>query len=167
MTVSQSFSEAVIAAEQAWRAADHVLRVTFPVVQDPKLLLRVLEHLDKALHITISTILKREYIYQRIPLKRSGAENTELFFSSCASLYGVSTADSVRLREVLDLGRRHKASGSEFSQKGKVIILDDEVGSVVVSAGHLEELSLAVRGLQMQLQKEFKESSKGKELERL
>lgn len=159
---SQSLGETIIASEQAWRAADHVLKVTFPVVQDPKLLLRALEHLDSAARKTISAILKHEYIYRQIPLKRSGAENLEQFFNQCTQQYNLSIADSARLRSLLKLGKRHRASSMEFSQKGKMMVLDDEQGSIAITSPQLLELSEAVRTLQLQLQKELKTTAQQK-----
>ncbi len=157
MDVAKTFGNAILTAEQAWRAAEHILLVTFPVVQDPKLLLRVLEHLDKAARTTISTILKREYLYKRIRLSGEGAHNKELFFQVCRHQYGVSEEDATLLSEVLDLGKRHKASGVELSQRKKVVILDDELGSVEITAKHLQQTSQAVRRLQLQLQGKLRE----------
>lgn len=159
-SIAHSLGEAVIAAEQAWRAADHVLHVTFPAVQDPKLLLRALEHLNRAARITLSTSLKCAHIYQRVPLRRLGAENLETFFSSCAKQYELSTADCARLRTLLELGRRHRASGMEFSQKGKMILLDDEQGSIEIRALQLEELSDAVRRVQLRLRQDMRALAK-------
>src|SRR3989344_7667820 len=121
----QSLSEGLMTGEQAWRAAEHILGVTFPVVQDPKLLLRALEHLEKAARNSISVVLKREYVYKRVRLSQEGKQNLEVFFEVCAKRYGLLDEDIQSLKELLDLGRRHKASGVEFSQKGKAVILDD------------------------------------------
>src|SRR3989338_2939129 len=98
--LAKKFGDALLTAEQAWRAADHLLNVTFPVVQDPKLLLRALEHLDKAARSTISLALKRESLYKRVRLSGEGASNEETFFRICHAQYGVSEANAVALREV-------------------------------------------------------------------
>ncbi len=154
---SKSMGDAVLTAEQAWRAADHLLSVTYPVVQDPKLLLHALEHLEKAARTTISTVLKREYLFKRIRLMSDGLRNKEIFFQVCARDYSVTPEDATLLREVLELGRRHRASGVEFSQRGKAVILDDEVGSVTIAAPKLQQISQAVRRLQLQLQERLRE----------
>lgn len=156
--LAKTLGDAVLTAEQAWRAADHVLSVTFPVVQDPKLLLRGLEHLEKATRTTISTVLKREYLFKRIRLTNNGIRNKEIFFQVCAKNYMVTTEDAALLQEVLELGRRHRASGVEFSQRGKAVILDDDVGSVTIAAPRLQQISQAVRRLQVQLQQQMRES---------
>ncbi len=157
--ISKTFGDAILTAEQAWRAADHIILVTFPVVQDSKLLLRALEHLDKAARTTISTVLKREYLYKRVRLTGEGARNRELFFQVCGNQYGVGEGDAILLSEVLDLGKRHRASGVELSQRKKVVILDDDLGSVEITAPHLQQISQAVRRLQLQLQGKLREFS--------
>jgi len=157
VSLAKTFGDAILTAEQAWRAADHILLVTFPVVQDPKLLLRVLEHLDKAARTTISTVLKLEYLYKRVRLSRKGARNKDLFFQVCRYQYRVSEEDSILLSEVLDLSKRHRASGVEFSQRKKVVILDDDLGSMEITAPYLQRTSQAVRRLQLQLQGKIRE----------
>lgn len=152
----QSISNTILTAEQAWRAADHILSVTFPVVQDPKLLLRALEHLDKACRGTITAVLKREYLYKGVQLGSDGERNKEAFFSTCSVSYGVSEADSTLLREVLDFGSRHRNSSVEFSQQGKTVLLDDQLGSVIVDCQRLQQLAQAVRRLQLRLQEKFR-----------
>lgn len=157
MDLKKTFGDAILTSEQAWRAADHLLLVTFPVVQDPKLLLRALEHLDKAARTTISTVLKLEYLYKRVKLSGQGARNKELFFQVCGDYYGVSKDDAVLLSEVLNLAERHRASGVELSQRKKVIILDDNLGSAEIVAPRLQQISQAVRQLQLKLQAKLRE----------
>jgi len=155
--LAKTFGDAILTAEQAWRAAEHILLVTFPVVQDSKLLLRVLEHLDKAARTTISTVLKLEYLYKRVRLSGEGARNKELFRLLCSHHYKVSEEDAILLSEVLDLGKRHRSSGVELSQRKKVVILDDNFGSVEITAPHLQQISQAIRRLQLQLQRKVRE----------
>ncbi|PIN92758.1 hypothetical protein COU54_05680 [Candidatus Pacearchaeota archaeon CG10_big_fil_rev_8_21_14_0_10_31_24] len=154
--VASDFSELIIIAEQAWKAADHLLAVTFPVVQDPKLLLRALEYLDKATRNTISVILKREFLFKRIRLSKEGQKNMDVFFKSCVKTYDISSEDANLLQELLVLGKRHKSAGVEFSQKGKMIILDDDIGKVTISLEQLSGISGAVRRLQLSLHEHFK-----------
>ena len=155
-----SLREAIVSAEQAWRAADHILSMTFPAVREPKLLLRALEHLEKAARGTISVVLKVEYLQQRVQLSASGGDNLVVFFEQCAPRYGLSLEEARVIRETLALGVRHKASSVEFSQKGKVIMLDDEQGSVAVSPELLTMAAGAVRKLQLALQHELKDEAR-------
>ena len=157
--LTKNFGDAILTAEQAWRAADHLLSVTFPVVQDPKLLLRALEHLDKSARTTISTVLKREHLYKRIRLSAIGERNKEVFFQVCGKQYGVHEEDVILLKEILVLGARHRASGVEFSQRGKAVILDDDLGTVTITSDWLHKISQAVRRLQLQLQGKLRESN--------
>lgn len=152
--------DAMVTAEQAWRAADHILSVTFPVIQDPKLLLRALEHLDKAARSTITVAVKREYLYGRVRLSSEGERNKEAFFRVCGGRYAVSESDAAALREVLDLGSRHRASTVEFIQQGKAVLLDDQLGSVTIACPRLQQLAQAVRRLQVQLQEKFRAPSR-------
>ena len=156
MEIGKTLGDMFITAEQAWRAADHIIHVTFPVVQDAKLLLRALEHLDKATRQTLSVILKYEYIERRVRLSHRGQENIETFFTVCAPAYSLDPEDRDALRELLVLGKRHRDSGIEFSQKGKMFILDDAAGTVSIAAPQLSVCAHALRRLQLQFHQRLK-----------
>ncbi len=158
MGISKTFSEALIAAEQQWRAAEHIVRVTFPVVQDPKLLLHALEHLAKAARQIMSVILKREYLHQRVRLSTIGSENLEVFFGVCATRYKVSTENAAALRELLTLVESRRTSSMEFSQKGKVILVDDDFGTTIITVSHLAVFLDAVRNLHLELHRQLKDT---------
>lgn len=147
--VSKIFSEELIAAEQAWRAAEHVLEITFPSIRDPKLLLRVIVFLEKAIKKTISLILKLEHIEKNLELTKSGSKNMSLFFDSVGSKYGLSPEDLEALKDVFDLGNKYRQSALAFSNKGRAVLFDDDLGEIIISYEHLEKLSKSVRKLQM------------------
>src|SRR3989344_3279348 len=104
-----------------------------PVVKDDRLMLRALENLHKSAVILVSTILKFEYLYKRVQLHKDPARNFETFASKCAGRYGLGLVDMNLLKEVIHLGRKHKESGMEFPKKEKIVILDDNLGSVEIN----------------------------------
>ena len=85
--IRKKFIDALIEAEKLWQGADHIAYITYPFVKNPKLLIRALEGLHKSLVLTISTILKFEYLHKRIELSGDTKKNLEFFFKKCSVKY--------------------------------------------------------------------------------
>lgn len=145
--MDKGFVEGIVEAERLYRSAEHLVSVTFPVVKDPKLLLRGLENLHKSLVLTIGNILKFEHIYKRVNLGKDKARNLHLFFSYCAGRYGMSELDKEILKEIMFLGRKHRESGMEFSRFGKLVILDDDMKEHVVRGERMKVFLEVVKRL--------------------
>tara|TARA_Y100000310_G_scaffold335134_1_gene416436 strand:+ start:507 stop:1004 length:498 start_codon:yes stop_codon:yes gene_type:complete len=143
--VHQEFASNLMEAEKLWQSADHLTYVTYPVVKDGKLLIRVLENLYESCRKLISTVLKIEYLYKRVELKKNGEQNLRIFFEKVAERYGLNLEEMSGIREIFALGRKHKESGMEFSRVGKVVILDDDM--------RVSEISLEKVKSQVQLVK--------------
>lgn len=117
--------EKVAEAERVCGSADHLVSVTYPVVNEAKLLMNGFESLHRALTITISTILQIESCHKRIHISSSPGDNLQTFFNHSASRYGLNEDDIVLIKEMFMISKKHKDSGIEFSKSGKRIIMDD------------------------------------------
>lgn len=131
--IHREFIDGLIEVEKQIGSADHLVYVTFPVVKDPKLLLRGLESAHKALAGCISLILKFEYLYKRVELSADKGENMKTFYKKCANSYGLDEHGQNLVREIMFLAKKHKDSGLEFSKSGRIIITDDELGTYELS----------------------------------
>ncbi len=125
-------------AEKLWQVADHLIYVTLPVVRDSKLMVRALENLYKSISKNISVVLKFEYLYGRVRLSDNSKKNLDVFFSKCSGRYGLDENDGEMIRQLMNLGKKHKESGFEFTRYGKIIILDDNLRSVEINAEKLK-----------------------------
>ena len=154
--IHREFFDSLYEAEKFWNSADHLVYITLPVVKDTKLLLRVLENLHKCAVRAISTILKFEYLYKRITLSSDSARNLEIFFSKCASRYGLGTDDREKIKKIIHLGKKHKEAGVEFPRSGKVIILDDNLGREEIRVEEMKVFIRVLRGLLDNMNKGFR-----------
>src|SRR3989344_5840591 len=130
--IRRQFVNSLIEAEKYCLAADHVVHVSLKGVKDPKLLLRAFEDIYNALVLIISTVLRFEYLYKRISLKRDSKENLRIFINKCSKRYGLDEKDIGLIKEIIFLGKKHKESGMEFSNQGKFVIVDDELGTFML-----------------------------------
>jgi len=64
--MQEKFIESLNLATKSLQTADHLTYVTFPLLKEQRLLLKVLEELQEAVVNTINAILQYEYSNRRI-----------------------------------------------------------------------------------------------------
>ena len=146
-SIYRKFLDSLVEAEKAWKSADYLVNVTFPIVKDPKLLIRALESLDKEVRLAVSVILQVEYLFKRIELAKDAEENMRIFVKRCAKRYGIGEEDVKLVKEILFLGKKHKESGFEFGKGEKGVILDDLGNAYQLNREKMKSLLKAGYGL--------------------
>jgi len=156
--IRKNFINSLIDAEKSWQSADNLANIVFPVVNDPKLLVRALEGLFKSVVLIVSTIIKFEYVYGRMELSSDKGKNLDKFFTKCSFNYGLNDADCKVVREIMFLGKKHRESGFEFSKSGKLIILDDRQGVFELNLSKIREFLALTKKLLENTNRNFKDS---------
>ncbi len=146
-SIRKRFFEMLADAEKSYANAEYLVRITYPVVKDSKLLLRALEALYRSVVTAISAILYFEFLYKRIELTKDSVRNQEVFFRDCAARYGISEADKVNIKAIFEYSLKHKASGTELARPGKIMIMDDYMLGTDLSVNRLKELLAVVKRL--------------------
>src|SRR3989344_3140726 len=133
--IRRQFVNSLIEAEKYCLAADHLIHVSLKVVKDPKLLLRAFEDIYNALVLIISTVLRFEYLYKRISLKRDSKENLRIFINKCSKRYGLDEKDIGLIKETIFLGKKQKewkpipdAPRAKLVQLKKIYEKDEVIG---------------------------------------
>lgn len=125
--IRKQLADSIVNAEKYWQSARNIAQRVMPVAQEPRLMIRVLECLQKSLGSLISGILKYEYINGNVKLSKKPEENLALFMKVYARKYKLDSGERELLKELIFLGMKHKEAGFEFSKKGKVYLLDDNL----------------------------------------
>jgi hypothetical protein len=125
--VNKQIIDHYVKAEEYWMAARNILEKVMPVAQEPKLMVRALECLQKSIGNLINCILKYEYIYGKGKMYKDSERNLDLFFREYAKKAGLSGGNRKKLMRLVFLSRKHREVGFEFSKNGKVFMLDDEL----------------------------------------
>ena len=138
-------------AEQQYNAAFHLLKVTMPVVNDPKLLIGVVYSLFQSMEAAMDAILAYDRQLQLVPA----------YSSTFASKFGLFRARSARrhqvpqemvqaietLQKVLEL---HKNSPMEFPRGSKMVLANSDYQLKVLSLQEIKQyLTLAKDFLQI------------------
>lgn len=145
------FIESLQEAEKNVRTIDHMLYVTYPLIKDKRILIKVLKESKNSIFLCISAILQYEYINKRITLYEDSKRNFNTFIE-CSKRYSVTSDEIKRILELFDIIERHKESAIEFYKNGKLIILSENMTQRLISLEKTKEF--------LELSKEILKKSK-------
>ena len=124
--------ESLEKARRNRRIADHMAYMTYPMMKDKRLLLKVVDEIYSAFIGSMNAILQYEYLKKRINLSTDAEQNLKLFFEKCAPRYGLSMEDTHSFREFFSLYEQHKKSPIEFQRKDKIVLMSDDFRTKII-----------------------------------
>jgi len=136
--------------------ADHMTYVTFPLVNDKRLLLKIFDNIYTAIIECINTILNYEYLYKRIRIYAEINENLRTFANKCAKNYGLTNSQIKQIQDIIALNKQHKQSAMEFVKKDKIVILSDNLGTQTIDIKRIKEFLLLAKELLMKTNSKIK-----------
>lgn len=116
-----------------------MLYVTFPLIKDKRLLLKILSESKKAIAYCINAILQYEYLYKRIKLYKDAKSNFRTFRDKCAKRYVINDNQISTILDLFELVERHKQSSFEFIKEDKIIILSENMKQDALSLDKTKE----------------------------
>lgn len=145
----EKFLQKIHDSEKTLRTASHLTYVTFPLVRDKKLLLKIVTEIKSAIANCISSILQYEYLYKRISLYKSPRKNMEIFQMHCAKRYNITEQEIREIKELFDIVDKHRSSPMEIMKDEKVVILSENMQQKTISIEKTKDfLELAKKILQ-------------------
>ncbi len=130
--MAEKYQESMQKAMKSLQIADHMAYVTYPIVKDKRLLLKILEEVYKTLLNTINAILQYDYLWKKIRLYKDPKENFRVFRDYCAPRYMITKEQVIEILDILSLVEKHKRSPLEFSRNDKVIIMTDSLKTSII-----------------------------------
>ena len=135
----EKFLEYLKEAEKIIQTADHLIYMTFPLVNDKRLLLKIITETKTAVANCINSVLQYEYLYKRIKLSKSSKTNLKTFIEKCAPRYGITEQETEIILELFDIVEKHKQSPFEFMKDNKIVILSENSTQKVISVEKIKE----------------------------
>jgi len=127
-------------ADQALQVADHMLTVTYPLVQDTKLLLSVTINLYKGMTKGVSAILSYERLFKRIPpYPESFYPQLQFFKARCTRRYNLNPEYLQLMEKLHEIVEMHKHSPIEFRRQDKFVICSDNYRLSTITLQQLKE----------------------------
>lgn len=120
-------------AEATIRAADHMIYVTYQLVKDKKILLRMLLNIKDATTKCINIILQHDYIYKKVKLYNDTKLNFREFETKSAPRCSINSNDIALIKELFQISEAHKTSPMEFIKEDKLVILSHDMKPTTIT----------------------------------
>lgn len=111
-------------ANRLLKTADHMLTTTYPLVNDPKLLLAILQNTMKSMDVNMAAILLEAREKKQISMFNDTPEGRLTAFKRYFGNKIDVNKDLIILSEMKELLKEHKISPIEFTKKEKLVICD-------------------------------------------
>ena len=123
----ERYQEAKQRALRSISVADHMLTMTYPLLQDPKLLLAVMQNIFLGLTKSIGALLYFERMYKRVPPFHDNFESKfNLFKMKCINRYNIPREYLKVIMDIKEVVYENKESPITFSRKDKFVICSDK-----------------------------------------
>lgn len=132
-------------AKRHFKIADHMAYVTFTLLKENRLMIKILNELYLSTRHLIRSILQYEYAYKRVQLYKDPVLNLKTFRQKIAPLY-LAPEEISKVLQILELEKKHKDSPLEFVKKDKfVIMLGDRYETLTIEK--IKEFIVVLRKL--------------------
>lgn len=133
----ENFQLSLERAKKTLDEADRMVYTIYPVINENRLFIKILEELHSSLISLIKAVLQYEYAYKRIKLYMDAEENFETFVE-CADRYNIPNEEISDIRKVFFLFEKHKCCPMEFVRRDKFVMLSDNLATESITLGMLK-----------------------------
>jgi hypothetical protein len=136
-------------AEEITKKTGYLLYMTYPLVKDKKILIRILSEQKRAITQIINSILQLEHSLQRIRLFEDPKANFETFELKCSERYEITKQEINKILELFLIIRRQEECAMEFIRDEKLIFLSEKQEILSVPLDKIKEFqNLAIKILE-------------------
>ncbi|HJX50605.1 MAG TPA: hypothetical protein VJ438_04030 [Candidatus Nanoarchaeia archaeon] len=137
--------ENIYEAEIIINKLNHMIYMTYPIVNDKKLLLKTLVEAKIAIVKCINFILQYDFLFNKITLKKNPKDNFKTFSQICAPRYNITLEEVTLISTLFDIVERHKNSSFEFRKGEKLVILNEGSEPAVINQENAKKYVLLAR----------------------
>lgn len=120
--IQKIFNQAV----KELKIADHMTYVTYPLVSEHKLLLKIFNEIYNSITDCIKALLTYESVHKKIQIYADPKDNLQTFIK-LSKQYKLNNEQIKIIVEILELYKKHKKSAMEFVKNNKIVILSDNL----------------------------------------
>lgn len=140
--MTDKFIEYLEEAERTIKTCDHLVYVTFSIVKDKKILIKILLELKKAVAYCINSALQYEYVFKRVKLYQDPKKNFETFIGISEKRFNINEDEVKQIFELFRIVDAHKSSAMEFTRREQVIILSENMQKEAISLDKIKKYLL-------------------------
>lgn len=140
----QQYQEDLKQALRHLQIADHITYVTFPLVNEKRLLLKIIEEINLAIVYSLNCMFNYKYPLKPIDFKKEtlGISQT---LREISKDYELTNEQIIKIKEIFELNQKHKKSSIEFVKKDKVVILSDNLSFQTINIQKIKEYLLLAK----------------------
>ena len=128
-------------ARQTIHRADHMLSMSYPLLNDPKILVSVALNLKNAVDMALTAVLEYERLFKRIPPFSDNFDSKFLIFrEKIAPRYALNKEHIKLLMDLKEIAKAHEQSPMEFARKDKFVICSDSYELRTLSKDDLKRM---------------------------
>ena len=129
------------------KTADHLIYLSFPLLQDKRILLKALVKIKESMNICISLILRYEYLNKRIRLYKDPKKNFKVFKDTCARKYEITNQEVNKIVELFEIAEHQEKSSMEFMKDNRVIILSEKMEKKEINLEKAKDFLLLTKNI--------------------
>jgi len=114
-------------AEKLIKTTDYLIYLSFPLLQDKKILLKAITTIKKIINKCINSILRCDFLNKKIRLYKDPKKNFKVFKDTSAKKYNITQQEIKEIVELFDIAEHQEKSSMEFMKNNKVIILSENM----------------------------------------
>lgn len=143
----EKFLEYLEKAEKNIQTADHMTYVTYQLVKEKRLILKILSEINNSTINLINSILQYDYLYKRINLTSDAKTNLNIFLSKSCPRYLINEQEKKNILEIIELNQKHKQSPLEFVRNGKIVIMSENLRTDVLTIEKIKQFILTIKSI--------------------
>jgi len=150
----EEFEKNLQDAIKSLKIADHMTYITYQIVNEKRLLLKIFEEIYKTIINCIHSILNYESLYKRIRIYNDKKENLNTFIKISKN-YSLTNEQIKKILEIIELYKNKKESSMEFVKKEKVVILSDSLKTKIIDLETIKDYLTLSKDFLMKTKKKF------------
>ncbi len=152
----EKFLSALESASKTLQTADHMIYITFPLIKDNRLLIKIFSEIYSVILAVVNAVLQYDYAYKRIMLYDDAKTNFKNFKEKCAPRFGISEEEVVKIIEIFKIMEGHRQSPMEFVRRDKFVILSESLQTDVVTIEKLKEYLFTAKNILQKVSNKIK-----------
>ena len=119
----EKYKELMREANIDLKTADHMIYVTYPLINDPKIIISIVDKLYKVLIKSVDAVLNYDYLYKRISrVPEDLREKLEIFDDFSIKRYNFSREVLILIRDLKELLDFREGSKVEFVRRENYVV---------------------------------------------
>ena len=149
----ETFHKLLREASQRFINADHMVYVTYPIINDPRLIIAITGHLYYTLTNAIEALIAYEYYHKKLDfMPRTIKEKLEVFRESLLKYYGFSSNFMNMFNDLNKIMKFREKSPIEFVRKSNFVICDNNYSTKMINFQKIKQYTQETKSFIQKIQ---------------